>query len=76
MLSVIKKTLHKIIHYLTLTFFKNKIVFRISGKINYTFLRKIIFKYARKKIFDIRKSQEHKILAKNVYLKHGSRGRN
>ena len=30
--------------------------------------------YARKKIFDIRKSQEHKILAKNVYLKHGSRG--
>ena len=31
--------------------------------------------YARKKIFDIRKSEEHKILAKNVYLKHGSRGR-
>ena len=28
MLSVIKKTLHKIIHYLTLTFFKNKIVSR------------------------------------------------
>ena len=32
--------------------------------------------YARKKIFDIRKSPEHKMLAKNVYLKHGSRGRN
>ena len=31
--------------------------------------------YARKKIFNIRKSEEHKILAKNVYLKHGSRGR-
>ena len=31
--------------------------------------------FARKKIFDIRKSQEHKILAKNVYLKHGSKGR-
>lgn len=55
--------------------FKNKIIFRISGKIHYTFIRKMILSYSRDKIFKVliqTKFSKKKLIEQKIYKKNKS----
>tara|TARA_B100000989_G_scaffold299017_1_gene291999 strand:+ start:28510 stop:29664 length:1155 start_codon:yes stop_codon:yes gene_type:complete len=52
--------------------FKNKIIFRISGKIHYTLIRKMILSYSRDKIFKVliqTKFSRKKLIEQKIYKK-------